>query len=115
MSAADDTTRTVSAPPRLPVVWIQLHFGREIDGQATKIRCKPDLKIARLLDLVEAIYKNDLKAGGVGNLYACPPGTPLEDLNANDRLDPGNSVPGGTTMERPLMVMAPPRIFTLRW
>lgn len=115
MSAADDTTVVVSAPPRLPVVWIQLHFGHEKGGQATKIRCDRDLIIDDLVNLVEAKYRNDLKDGGIGHLYVYPPGTPLDALNANDRLRPGDSVPGGTTQEQPLMVVAPRRILTLWW
>jgi hypothetical protein len=83
--------------------------------QATKICCERDSIIDDLVNLVEAKYRNDLKDGGVGHLYVYPPGTPLDALNANDRLRPGDSVPGGTTQEQPLMVMAPRRILTLWW
>jgi hypothetical protein len=108
MSAADDTDTTRS-PLNSGFTWVQLYVGDQKTGQATRIRCERDSNIDCLTYLVQAEYP-ELNGISSACLDVYPPGTPLDGLNDDAYLDPGDPVPGGTTGEQPLMVIAPPAV-----
>jgi hypothetical protein len=77
-------------------------------GRAIKI-VAATRNVNHLTELVKEKRAVALQHCDAGDLFVYyPPGTPLDALNDNARLRPGGPVPGGTTDEQPLMVMAPP-------
>ena len=98
---------TIRAPPRPAVVWIQLYVGDQESGRATRILCKRDSIIDDFARLVKTEYPEFLNCFSSAHLLVYPHGTPLDALNHDGRLRPGGPVPGGTTDEQPLLVMAP--------
>jgi hypothetical protein len=103
-SAADDTD-TTRTPPSSGFTWVQLYRGGHMVGLPIEI-VAATRNVSHLTNLVKEIYPelNDISSAC---LVVYPPGTPLDALNHDGRLRPGGPVPGGTTDEQPLMVMAP--------
>jgi hypothetical protein len=62
--------------------------------------------VSILTKLVKAEFP-ELHDVSSARLFVYRPCTPLDGLNDDHRLDPGEAVPGGTTSKKPLIVMAP--------
>jgi hypothetical protein len=104
VSAADDTD-TTRPPLNSGFTWLQLYVGDQETGQATRIRCDRDSIIDDLTELVKEKYPelNDISSA---RLVVYPPGTPLDALNDDARLQSWDRVPASSGPQ-PLMVMAP--------
>ena len=92
-------------------VWYQLRFdGEEPQGDVDAVYLKASGKIINLRDAIKTKW---------GIHLHCPP--PLlkvfaadADPNNDEHLDPGDSVPEGTTSKKPLIVVAPQQDGELR-
>jgi hypothetical protein len=105
MSATDDTD-TTDRPLNSSYTWVQLYRDDQAVGLPTVIT-DPVACVSILTKLVKAERAVALQHCDGADLVVYPPGTPLDGLNDDHRLDPGEAVPGGTTSKKPLIVMAP--------
>jgi hypothetical protein len=105
VSSAEDTD-TTRPPPNSGFTWVQLYRGGQAVGSPMMIK-DPAPIVGVLTDLVKEKLPNQLEGVDAARLDVYPPGTPLDALNDNARLRPRGPVPGGTTEEQPLLVMAP--------
>jgi hypothetical protein len=105
MSATDDTDTT---RPLLNsgFTWVQLYRGGHMVGLPIEIAAA-SRNVSHLTELVKEKIPNDLKAVDPIHLVVYRPGTPLDDLNVNARLQSWDHVPASSGPQ-PLMVMAPP-------
>ena len=105
MSATDDTD-TTDRPLNSSYTWVQLYRDDQAVGLPMVIT-DPVACVSILTKLVKAERAVALQHCDGADLVVYRPGTPLDGLNDDHRLDPGEAVPGGTTSKKPLIVMAP--------
>jgi hypothetical protein len=109
MSAADDTDTTRPSPTS-GCTWVQLYRGDQAVGVSMPITITEAISNVGLwTELVKAKYPelNDISAARLTVYLPC---TPLNALNNSAPLRLGALVPGGTTEEQPLIVIAPPAV-----
>jgi hypothetical protein len=104
VSAADDTD-TTRPPLNSGFTWVQLYRGGHMVGLPIEI-VAATRNVSHLTKLVKEKLPNDLKGVDPIHLVVYPPGTPLDALNDDARLQSWDRVPASSGPQ-PLMVMAP--------
>jgi hypothetical protein len=97
---------TCPAPLPLAVVWIQLYRGDKALGFPIEI-VEATRNVTHLTELVKGKRAVALHNFDAVDLAVYSPGIPWDALTDSNPLDPGGSVPGGTTKAQPLIVIAP--------
>ena len=87
-------------------VWIQLYVGETESGGVVLIRPIPE-NVYYLTEEIKAKKAEELSHCDANELNVFAVGTQVPTPAGTEPLDPGETVPGGTTSKEPLIVVAP--------
>ena len=87
-------------------VWIQLYVGATKSGHSVKISPIPD-DMNDLTEEIKVKVEPKLNHCAPSDLNVFAVGTQVPTTDGTGPLDPGETVPGGTTSKEPLIVVAP--------